>query len=112
MVKSSKTSSVAQEDSVLKLTEAVEALAGEVRVLREILDRLQDDFAWALHNDAFRATLKAPVPPMVITSLPRDPLAKDFAARINRYRPEDLPPEEEVLESQEPEVPRRSGELF
>jgi hypothetical protein len=81
------------QDAIQRIADAVEKLAGEVEVLRGIVDRLQDDFAWALNNDAFgRGELhRDPGPPMHITSMPRDPLAPDWHERVNRFRPEDLP---------------------
>ena len=32
---------------------------------------------------------------MHITSMPRNPLASDFGKRLNRFRPEDLPDDED-----------------
>jgi hypothetical protein len=84
-------------DAIERLIEAVEKLAGEMQCLRSTVDRLQDDFAWALNNDVFRRPEFGgdPVPVMPITSMPFDPLASDWAKRINRLGPDDLPHEEE-----------------
>jgi hypothetical protein len=87
-------------DVLERIAEAVEKLVGEVEILRAIIDRLQDDFAWALNNDAFRgSSLRCErSPPIHITSVPRDPLAPDWHERVNRFRPEDF--DDEVHESQ------------
>src|SRR5437867_10336154 len=79
-------------DALERIADAVEKLAGEVEILRGIIDRLQDDFAWALNNDAFgRADLShKPALPMHVTSMPLDPLAPDWQERVNRFRPEDI----------------------
>jgi len=84
-------------DNVERLASAVEKLAGEVGILREIVDRLQDDLAWALNNDVFRREHhhREPVPPMQLISMPLDPRAPDWNERINRIRPEDLIDEDE-----------------
>jgi hypothetical protein len=84
----------AQDANVLeRIAEAVEKLADEIEALRKIIDRLQDDFAWALNNDSLRCGRShcESVIPMHITSMPRDPLAPDWPERINRFRPENLP---------------------
>jgi hypothetical protein len=39
-----------QEDLLQRLVVAVEQLTQEVRMLGQAVDRLQDDFAWALDN--------------------------------------------------------------
>ena len=80
-----------EQDAMQRIADAVEKLAGEVEMLRTIIDRLQDDFAWALNNDAFGRIKPDAGPAMHITSMPRDPLAPDWHERLNRFRPEDLP---------------------
>ena len=75
---------------VRRLIDAVEDLAGELKVLRTVLDEIRDDFGWAISNDRFRPETQA-VP---LTSMPRDPLAPDWSERLNRFGPGDLPDEE------------------
>src|SRR5207244_829398 len=84
-------------EAIERLIEAVERLAGEVQFLGGIVEKLQDDFAWALSNDVFHRPdlTRAPAPPLSIRSIPIDALAHDWASRLNRLGPEDLPPEEE-----------------
>ena len=84
-------------DDLERIVEAVEKLAGEVEILRGIIDRLQDDFAWALNNDVFRhENMRGdPVVPLHVTSMPLDPLASDWAERVNRFLPEDITDEED-----------------
>jgi hypothetical protein len=74
------------------LAEAVERLADEVHVLRDVLGEVRDDLAWALHNDRLRPA-RPHVPVVPLTSMPLDPLAPDFGERLNRYGPQDLPAE-------------------
>ena len=78
-------------DEIHELRSAVERLADEVRVLRQVLDDIRDDFAWALNNaEKFRY-----VPGIhPLTSMPKDPLAPDFGERINRFAAKDLPPDQ------------------
>src|SRR5437773_11660783 len=79
-------------DGLERIAQTVEKLAGEVEILRGIIDRLRDDFTWALNNDAFgREDLhRESGPPLHITSMPLDPLAPDWHERVNRFRPEDI----------------------
>src|SRR5438477_4105355 len=80
----------AATEEIQALRSAVERLADEVKVLRQVLDEVRDDFAWALKNpDKFRC-----VPGIhPLTSMPKDPLARDFGERLNRLSAKDLPPE-------------------
>src|SRR5438105_853037 len=95
-------------DGLERLAEAVEKLAGEVEILRGIVDRLQDDFAWALNNDAFRREdiHRESVMPLHLTSMPLDPLAPDWHERVNRFRPEDLAEDEDEYDEPEESVQR------
>lgn len=102
-----KQSQPALREQVAQLTDAVTRLAQEVGVLREVLDSIRDDFAWALNNDSFRS---APAMAMHVTSVPRDPLANDFGERINRLTANDLPDAPPADET--PAKPRGQSELF
>jgi hypothetical protein len=75
---------------VRRLTDAVEEVAGELKVLRTALDEIRDDLGWAISNDRFRPETQ-PVP---LTSMPRNPLAPDWSERLNRFGPGDLPDDE------------------
>jgi hypothetical protein len=90
-------------DNLERLTSAIEKVAGEVGILREIVDRLQDDLAWALNNDVFRRENyhREPVPPMQLTSMALDPCAPDWNERINRVRPDDLADDDEDDQAEE-----------
>lgn len=97
-------------DEVAELTASVEKLIQEVRVLRDTIDELREDLRWAINNrDEFRCQPRHVVH---ITSIPLDPLAKDFGKRVNRFSAKDLPDE-----SAQPSAPATSlspeqGELF
>ena len=93
-----------------RLAVAVELPTEEVHILREIVDRLQDDLAWALNNDRFRT--RPASSPMHITSMPANPLAPDFGEHINRYRPEDIPSEPVSMSMPTQNLPTHQGELF
>lgn len=75
-------------EEVAALREAIERLSQEVHVLTTAIDALTDEVQWRnnQHRDRYPAA-----PPMHITSLPKDPCAKDWP--INRVRPEDIPAE-------------------
>ena len=75
---------VAQE--VASLRAVIDRLVDRVQVLTDSLDALTDEVQW--HNNQQRDRYERP-PPMVVTSLPKDPCAKDW--QINQLRPEDLP---------------------
>jgi hypothetical protein len=98
-------------DVLGRLVEAVERLAAEVAVMRQVIDEIRDDFAWGLDNDAFRARSAGP-PPVVLKSMPLAPCAPDFGRHVNRHV---------ATESPAPPAPRadvsagaapRPGELF
>ncbi len=72
---------------IAELRQAVERLADEVRVLRDVLDEARDEFTWAARNDKLGGAL----PPTVLTSMPLDPLSKDW--ELNRMSAADLPPD-------------------
>jgi hypothetical protein len=73
--------------------EVIEKLAADVEALRSVIDDVQEDVALVLDNAKHRRGKPSSESalPMRITSMPRDPLAKDFGKRLNRFRPEDLP---------------------
>jgi len=48
---------------------------------------MKSEFARALQNDKFRTGPE----PWVVTSMPLDPTAKDWAERLNRFTPRTLP---------------------
>jgi hypothetical protein len=74
-------------DHAERLLAAIETLSEEVRVLRDAIDELRDEFTWAVRN----REPPPPVSPFVpLTSLPRDPLAADFGERINRVGAQDV----------------------
>jgi hypothetical protein len=52
-----------------RLVEAVEAVAGELQVLRQVLDEIREDFGWGLSNNRFRC------PGVRVPPIPADPTA-------------------------------------
>src|SRR5882757_2355989 len=76
-------------DHMDRIAAAIEAIAIELRMIRETVDRLFDDFEWALNNDRLRPK-GAPLPIVPLTSMPLDPLAPDFGERTNKYSAKDL----------------------
>jgi hypothetical protein len=96
MARSSKSAAATSPDTaelLNRLTNAVAQLAGEVGVLRTILDEIQDDIAWAIDNGRLATRHRDRVPPMHITSMAKDPLSRDWAKLLDRTQPKDLPPE-------------------
>src|SRR6266566_889538 len=75
------------EDEIAGLRCATEELAGEVRILRAVLDEVREVMGQILNSGAGDNP-----PPVVrqITSMPLDPLTKDWAKRLNRFSAKDL----------------------
>jgi predicted phage gp36 major capsid-like protein len=71
--------------------QAIEELRQELRVLRESIDELTVEVQWGNRNQEVREAPREPL--RRITSMPVDPCADDWAERLNRLRPEDLPAE-------------------
>src|SRR5262245_52925063 len=76
-----------------RLSKAVEDLAGEFKVIRTILDEIQDDLAWAMDKGRLVARQRDTTPPMHITGMAKYPLSPDWAKLLNRTQPKDLPTE-------------------
>ena len=81
----------AAADNRQQLLDALGTLAEEVRVLREAVDELREEVRYGVRNLLDPDTSAGQ--PRRITSMPADPVAPDFADRVNRFRPEDLPPD-------------------
>jgi hypothetical protein len=94
------------ENHLARLVETMERIEQELHVLREAIDEVREEFVWAVRNDK----LRFPPVPVPVTSMPINPLASDFAERVNRFTPEDLPPEESIPESHR--APIQHGNLF
>jgi hypothetical protein len=104
------------EEFLERLAAAMERLEAEMRSIHEVLDRLQDDFAWSMNNDPRRRDSWLPSAPIMhLTSMPRDPLASDFGRRINKVEPKILAALREQINNpvnQESRPVPRAGELF
>jgi hypothetical protein len=74
-------------DKLTDLTDAVERLANQIGLLRQVLDEFRDDFGWALNNDRFRST-----PEHTIAA--HAPLAQDPDDHLDLPAPADEPVEE------------------
>ena len=118
MTKSSRRSAGAREASpppalsgeqIDALTAAVEKLTDTVHVLGQILDDLRDDFAWALQNSEPLPRVPGNPP---LTSMPKDPLAKNFGERLNRFTTDDLPDELKAPGQGVPMGAPRQADLF
>lgn len=90
-----------------RLVSAFETIAEEIKAIRQSVDKLQDDFAWAFDNQVFS---REPPPVTPLTSMPLDPLAKDFGARLNRHAATDPPSAEQEALTNSHRVSQ--GELF
>lgn len=75
----------------------------ELSAIREALDAIRDDVAWWLNNHRREHWL--PVQP--ITSMPVDPLAPDWAERLNKFTAADLPGNAHANRAAEHETPKR-----
>ena len=105
-----------QQELLERLVETVERLEGELRFIRETLDRIQDDFEWNLNNAPARQDSWLPAsPPFRITSLPREPLAPEFRERINKVTQDEqnaLRNDEATSIEQKAELSAKAGRLF
>src|SRR5438046_1469719 len=75
-----------------RLVHAVESVAGQIEVLRTVLDEIREHLGWAIQNDCFRCPAHA----CPVTSMPTDPTAADWGERLNRFSTRDLPADETV----------------
>jgi hypothetical protein len=100
VTQSSKRSDRTDSAEIDRLAAAVERLAEEVRVLRDALDDFGADFRWAARND------KLGGPMFVLTSMPSDPAAPDWAERLNRLTASDVPAHNSPVQ------PRRQAALW
>ncbi len=76
------------EETITSLTAALDEVRDEMTGIRRVVDEIQGDVEWVARNrhaDEWR-----PIQP--ITSLPLDPLAPDWAQRVNRFTAADIPP--------------------
>ena len=53
----------ASPDAVERLVDAVERVSQELRVLRDVVDEVREEFVWAVRNDRFRC------PPHIVHSV-------------------------------------------
>lgn len=92
------------------LIDAVVRLTEEVRVLRQTIDELREDFQCAVTNG--RARYEPAEPPLQIVSMPLDPTARDFGQRINSVPNEVVQSlREEVVNEKFFGSPRHTSEL-
>jgi hypothetical protein len=87
-----------RSQQIERLTDAVNHLADEVRVVRDLLDEIREDFAWVTRNGI-------PGQPTIHTQLlrmPRDPLAPDANERLEFRR----------FKSGEPDYPELASDVL
>jgi hypothetical protein len=84
----------AAESQLDRLIDAVETVAEQLQVLREVIDEIREEFQWAIRNDR----LRCPGQVVHVTSMPADPCAEDWAERVNRLTAEDLPSDDASAE--------------
>lgn len=97
---------------VSELTEEVRQLKEEVRILRDVLGEIHEELQWAVRNALLPSAAASPL--RRIVSMPLDPTAPDFAARLNELTPQDLPAGNDDAESvdQTPPRPKDQQKLF
>lgn len=71
-----------------ELREALEGLRSELAGLRESIDELVVEAQWSNRNPSERTPPWKPI----VTSMPLDPCAEDWAQRLNQFGPRDIPP--------------------
>lgn len=77
-----------QDESSGVFVEMVTELAHQVEILREAVDELRDELTYELRK--LRDAVTEPAKPFRLTSMPRDPFAPDFHARVNAVQPEQV----------------------
>lgn len=88
-------------DRVEHIAEVVREAVEEIGVLRDVIDEEREVIEWAAHNGK---------PIFQLTSFPADPAAKDWAARLNSVRPEDLSPEASAAPPQPAPEPHQAAD--
>lgn len=73
-------------ERIERLIDAVEEVAAQIEVLRQVIDEIREEFQWAVRNNRM-------APHVVrVTSMAKDPLDPEWAAKLNRLTPADFPP--------------------
>ena len=74
----------ADAERIERLIEAVEAVANQIEVLRNVIDEIRDEFQWSVRNNRL-------APHVVhVTSMAKDPCDPQWAAKLNRIDPRDM----------------------
>src|SRR5437773_1451125 len=81
----SEATTVAEE--IRELRAAVERLAHELRIMREVVDDVRECFEWGVQNDKFAGV---PRHVMHITSMPKDPCDHAWGEKLNALPPAEL----------------------
>ena len=96
----------ADAERIERLIDAVEAVAGQIEVLRNVIDEIRDEFQWAVRNDRL-------APHVVrVTSMAKDPCDPQWAEKLNRIDPRDLPVDDSSAapeEAEEEDSPPAAG---
>ena len=99
-------------ERIERLIDAVEAVADQIEVLRNVIDEIRDEFQWAVRNHRL-------APHVVhVTSMAKDPCDPRWAEKLNRLTPADLqgddlseaPEEAEDEEAPRPTAAPKSGQ--
>lgn len=85
------------------LLDSVDRLTAEVRLLRQILDELREDFSWVTRN----GLPVQPVEHVVVQQMARDPCAKDWGKRLVIQR--NVYPTDAIPEPTGTEVPKNGS---
>ncbi len=84
-------------DRLEHVAEVVREAVEELGVLSDIEDEKREEIQWAVRN--YRL--------LQLTSMPLDPAASDWAERVNKFTPEDVP-----AEPDRPTTARYQGSLW
>lgn len=79
-----------EAEAVGRLTNAIERVEQELRVLRDVIDEAREEFAWAVRNDRFRS------PPHIVhvTKMPLK-IGRGRTAQAEKQLPKTPPAEQE-----------------
>jgi hypothetical protein len=82
------------DETIASLTASLDEVQDELAGIRRVVDEIQGDLEWVTRNP--RADEWRPIQP--ITSIPFNPLAADWAERVNRFTAADIPQAESLAE--------------
>lgn len=92
-----------QAEAVSRLTDTLQSVEQELRVLRDVLDEIRDAFEWALKNDRFRN------PPHVVHVTRMSKLGVPLDRPTPQSGRAPAPPQSQLASTHAPQKPSQSS---